>query len=120
MHHLPLAALVTLGAGLSTLKLCRNWFGLRLASGLEAPEPSPPRLVRAISTSSTVIGWVWNLALLAFLLPRLETAGRQAEAEEGGGRLVRGVEGEMGEMEEEAVAVASNILTLSMTEEMLR
>ena len=102
--HSPLAPPGTLGAGLSRLKLWRNWFGLRPASGLEAPEPSPPRLVRAISTSSTVIGWVWNLALLVFLRPRLETAGRQGEAEEGGGRLVRGVEGEaeMGEDEEEA------------------
>ena len=93
--------------------------GLRLVSGLEAPEPSPPRRVRAISTSSTVIGWVWNLALLAFLRPRLETAGRQGEAEEGGGRLVRGVEVAV-EGDEVAVAVASNILTLSMTEDMLR
>jgi hypothetical protein len=91
-----------------------------LASGLEAPEPSPPRLVRAISTSSTVIGCVWNRALLVFRLPRLETAGRQGEAEEGGGRLVRGVQGEMEEEEAEAAVVASNILTLSMTEEMLR
>ena len=91
-----------------------------LISGLEAPEPSPPRLVRAISTSSTVIGWVWNPALLAFLRPRLETAGRQGEAEEGGGRLVRGVEEVAVEGDEVAVAVASNILTLSMTEDMLR
>ena len=85
-----------------------------MVSGLEAPD------LRAISTSSTVIGCVWNLALFCFLRPRLETAGRQGEAEEGGGRLVRGVEGEGEELEEEAVAVASNILTLSMTEEMLR
>ena len=108
-NHSPLG----LGA-LSTLKLWRNWLGLRLmlVSGLEAPD------LRAISTSSTVIGCVWNLALFCFRRPRLETAGRQGEAEEGGGRLVRGVEGE-GEEQEEAVAVASNILTLSMTEEML-
>ena len=108
MLHSPLGAL-------STLKLWRNWLGLRLmlVSGLEAPD------LRAISTSSTVIGCVWNLALFCFLRPRLETAGRQGEAEEGGGRLVRGVEGEGEEQEEEAVAVASNILTLSMTEEML-
>ena len=71
-----------------------------------------------------MIGWVWNLALLVFLRPRLETAGRQGEVEEGGGRLVRGVEVEL-EVEEAvavavAVAVASNILTLSMTEEILR
>ena len=92
--------------------------GLRLVSGLEAPEPSPPRRVRAISTSSTVIGWVWNLALFVFRRPRLETAGRLGEAEEGGGRLVSGGEGEQGEQEEVA-AVTSNILTLSMTEEML-
>ena len=41
---------------LSTLKLCRNWLGLMTVSGLEAPDPSPPLLVRAISTSSTVMG----------------------------------------------------------------
>ena len=73
---------------LSTLKLWRNWFGLMRVSGLEAPEPS--LLVLAISTSSTVMGWVWNLAVLSFLLAGLlDTDGRVG----GGGRLVRGMAG---------------------------
>lgn len=42
---------------MSVLKLCRNWFGLMGVSGVM----DPSRLLLAISTSSTVMGWVWNL-----------------------------------------------------------
>ena len=42
---------------MSVLKLCRNWFGLMGVSGVM----DPSLLLLAISTSSTVMGWVWNL-----------------------------------------------------------
>ena len=48
-------------------------------------DPSLLLLALAISTSSMVMGWVWNLGLLCFLLPGL---GRVLGASEGwGGRL---------------------------------
>ena len=94
----------------STLKLWRNWLGLREALSISGVE-DPSRLIRAISTSSTVMGWVWNLALFSFLLAgRLETDGRLTWAE-GGGRLVRGVAGLAG-----LAGLHSSCLTLSLTE----
>ena len=39
------------------LKLCKNWLGLMGVSGVV----DLSRLLLAISTSSTVMGWVWNL-----------------------------------------------------------
>ena len=53
----------------STLKLWRNWLGLRLALSISGVE-DPSRLILAISTSSTVMGWVWNLAAVAALCLR--------------------------------------------------
>ena len=65
----------------SVLKPCRNWLGLMGASGVV----DPSRLLRAISTSSTVMGWVWNLVQFCRLQLRLEEMWPKLDWE-GGGR----------------------------------